>query len=635
MYKLFTRYFLWLFIFIAADSPYSFAQNSILVNLGSANCSTPTAPVFSLFGSPLTPAPSVLALCDLSNQLPDYFNTFIAYNPKDNKIYICDIRTGVSKVWVMDVGLPGNIACPPNIPDTPTYSYSYLPNNFEFDNNGNLWSFRNYNDTTGLCVMDRFDVTTGNVLFTKTLQFPLSNLPNTLGSGDLAILPNGRMFVVFGNFPSQLYEVTNYETGTSNATATYLQTMPNNTYGMAYLNGLLEITGTDEVSSCYYYTYDISNNILGSQQVFQNGQSPIDNTSVTPAIGATKQLIGATLVNSNTANLIYEVYVRNMGNVILNNINATDDLGAAFGAANVSNVTAVFETGNNTNGLTLNSNYNGTTDINLLNAGQNLPNQTSAAPNYYFKLLISCTVTNLSTKNIYYNSAIGNATIGSGAAVVDVADSSNNGPAAVVDPNNDGNPSEPGENVPTPFSFNALVPVHFISVNASLMNSTTAIIKWSVATPTVDADKFDIEYSADGITWSSLAQVDIVNPAQGSYQYQQQNIPAANIYYRIKEIDNNGYYTFSKVVVLDADKAGSSYAIFPNPADNYIEINASYGVNGNSTVELFDAVGRKLISNIIINATVKINTADLPNGTYLIRIKNNENSTAQKVLIVH
>src|ERR1700761_1591303 len=107
MCKPFTRYFLLLLLFIITRT-YSFAQNSILVNLGSANCSTPTSPVFSLFGSPLTAAPSVLALCDLSDQLPDYYNTFIAYNPKDNKIYICDTRTGVSKVWVMDIGLPGN-----------------------------------------------------------------------------------------------------------------------------------------------------------------------------------------------------------------------------------------------------------------------------------------------------------------------------------------------------------------------------------------------------------------------------------------------------------------------------------------------------------------------------------------------
>ena len=635
MYKFFTRQFLSVFVLASVFGIHSFAQNSILVNLGSANCSTPTTPAFSLFENPLSANPSVLALCNLTNQLPDYFNVFVAYNPKDNNIYICDTRYGYSKVWVMDMGLPDSISCPDSIPVTPTYTYNYLPNNFEFDNNGNLWSFRDYNDTTGICTMDQFDVTTGTVLFTQTLQFPLGNLPNTLSSGDLSILPNGRMFAVFGNNPSQLYEITNYMSGSGIATATYLQTMPQNTYGMAYLNGLLEITGTDEVSSCYYYTYNISNQtLIPIAQVFQNGQSPIDNTSVTPAIGSTKQLISVTQLNTTTADLTYEVYVRNMGNVILNNINAIDDLGAVYGEGNVSNVSVSFESGGNDAGLTLNSDYNGTTDINLLAPGQSLPNQILNNTNYFFKLLISCRVSNMFTDKTYYNSAIGTGNVGSGTNTINVSDSSNNGPPSVVDPNNDGNASEPGENIPTPFHYTSMVPVTFTNVSAALLNTTTSIIKWSVATPTVNANTFNVEYSSDGKNWSTLGQINITNTNQGNYEYKQANIPAGNIYYRIEEIDVNGYNTLSRIVSLNGNNGGG-YSIFPNPADNYIQVTAPYNITGSSSLELFDAIGRKLIDNTMTSSTAELNTSGLPNGTYLLRIKNNENIITQKVLIAH
>jgi hypothetical protein len=635
MCKYFTKHFLSLFFIFAILSSSSFAQNSVLVNLGSATCSNPTAPTFSLTRNPLDSSSSILTLCDLSQQLPDYFNAFIAYNPKDNKIYLDDIRLGdSSKVWVLDVGLPGNITCPASIPLTPTYEYSFVPNNFEFDNNGNLWSFSNYDPTTGLCTMNNFDVTTGNSLFTKQLQFPVSLSPNTLLSGDVTILPNGRMFVVFGNFPSQLYEVTNYNGGTDTATATYLQTMPQSTYGLAYLNGLLEITGTDEVSSCYYYTYDFSNNILTGPLPFQNGQSPIDNTSLTATVGVTKQLATATKVNSNTADLTYYVYVRNMGNVLLNNINVSDDLATAFGAANISNVSTSFIAGANNAGLTLNSSYNGITDTFLLNQGQNLPNLISNDSNYFFKLQINCRVTNLNTTTTYLNSAIGNASIGNGASLISLSDSSNNGSPDVVDPNNNDNPSDPGENVPTPFSFANIVPVHFVNVTATLANSNTSLIKWTVATPTINATKFEVEYSKDGISWAMLTQVNVSNINQSSYQYQQQNIPSGNIYYRIKEIDDNGYATYSRIVSLNNNNE-NAYVIFPNPANSYIEVSAPYGINGNSEIELFDAIGRKLIDNTITTSTAELNTTNLPTGTYLLRIKNSENITTQKVLIAH
>jgi len=568
----------------------------------------------------------------MSQQEPDYFSVFIAYNPKDNKIYVCDTRTGVSRVWQLNMGLPATVTCP-NIPLNPTYTYPYLPNNFEFDNNGDLWSFHDYNDTTGVAIMDRFDVTTGNVFSTTTLQFPAGNFPNTLSSGDVTILPNGRMFVVFGDGPSQLYEVLGYNNNSQPATAVYLQTLPQNTFGLAYLNGQLEITGTDHFSQCYYYQYDIFHNTLSAPFPFQNGLAPIDNTSISPAIGSTKQLLNATKVDNTTYDLTYEVYVRNMGNVMLNNINATDDLSAAFGAANVSNVSVSFEPGANNAGLTLNNSYNGTTDINILNPGQNLNNQILSNTDYYFAVEVKCRISNLFLDKVYFNSAIGTGTIGTGDGIVNVSDSSNNGPSDNVDPNANGNAGDTGENVPTPFSEE--LPVHFVNVNATWTSAGAALINWSIATPTVDAGKFEVQYSIDGATWKTLKQVNVQNASQSNYQCDQQNISSSTIYYRIKEIDNNGFYTYSKIVLLKNKTSSNDYVIFPNPAHNYVQVTAPYGVNGNYSVDLFDAVGRKIISNIITTSTTELNTSKLPAGSYMLRIKHNDDVTTQKVLIMH
>ena len=224
------------------------------------------------------------------------------------------------------MGLPANISCPAVIDSIPDYAYSYISNNFEFDNNGDLWSFSNYNDTTGQCHMDKFDVNTGAVINTRLVQFPAGNFPTSISSGDFTILPNGRMFATLGSFPSRLYEITNYSSTTTNATATFLDTLPQSCFGIAYLNGQLEITGSDFSGNCYYYQYHISTNTLDSVKSFQSGQFPIDNTSITPSLGVTKQLVNTIKVNENTADLTYEIYARNLGNVALNNINVSDNL---------------------------------------------------------------------------------------------------------------------------------------------------------------------------------------------------------------------------------------------------------------------------------------------------------------------
>jgi hypothetical protein len=623
-------------LLIVTLSQHTFAQNSLLVNFGTSSCSGSGIPAFSFIKDPLTDLPSPLISCELSHQLPNIFGVFVAYNPKDNKIYVADIRTFTeTKIWALDMGLPANISCPVMLDSIPDYSYSYISNNFEFDNNGDLWSFSNYNDTTGQCSIDKFDIKTGNVINTRQVQFPNGNFPTAITSGDLTILPNGRMFATLGSFPSRLYEITNYNTAT-NATATFLGILPNPCFGIAYLNGQLEITGTDFNGTCYYYKYDISSNILDSAKNFQDGQLPIDNASITPSLGVTKQLVSRIKINENTADLTYEIYVRNLGNVALNNINVTDDLASVYGSGNISNISVAFAQGGNAANLVLNTSYNGNTDNNLLIANQNLVNQTSINEDYFLKLRLSFRVTNLNSANIYLNSAVGSATIGSVGTLsfINVSDSSNDGPQQAVDPNNNGNATEQGENNPTPFNLSSL-PVKFISITASLADKTSAIVKWVVATPTVNSNKFEVEFSSDGKNWTKIGEIKISNTNQGNYSFLHTNIQAGNIYYRIKETDIDGAWVYSNIVLLHNKNTSANFVVFPNPASDFIIITAPANGTGKTQIILYDAAGKKLYISMMTAASKEINTGSLPDGIYVLKIVSEEMSTTQKIMIMH
>lgn len=630
--KLFRKIFalLWLISFLTTRE--CDGQNALLINFGTNSC-TDSVPSFSLIRDPLSDTSSALTSCKVSAQVPNIFSVFIAYNPKENNLYLADVRSGTNtKIWRLNIGLPASINCP-SLDSAPDYSYNYVSNNFEFDNNGNLWSFSNYNDTLGQCSIDNFDVATGVILNTRIVQFPQGYFPTSISSGDLTILPNGRMFATLGSFPSKLYEIKNYNT-TTNATATFLDTLPQSCYGIAYLNAKLELTGTDFGGNCYYYLYNISNGILDSAKNFQAGQLPIDNTSITPSIGLAKQVVGMTKVNDNTADLTYEIYAKNLGNVALNNVNISDNLASVYGAENIADIHVAFAQDGNAANLQLNPSYNGDTDTLLLLPGQNLNNQSGDNQDYFIKLRISVRVSNLNPAVIYENSAIGTATIGSIGTLSfsDVVDSSNNGPSSAVDPNNDGNATEPGENNATPFNFGAL-PVKFLNIGANIINKTSALIKWSVATPTVKSDIFNVEYSTDGKNWNVIGDITINNTNQDSYEFIHQHIPQGNLYYRVKETDIGGESVYSPTVFLRNNTL--DFVIYPNPANNVINIIFPATFSGSTMITLYDATGRQIISRRADTKNIYLDVSALSQGVYTLKIANTAITASKKIIVKH
>jgi hypothetical protein len=610
-----------------------FAQNSLLVNFGSNTCVAPTQPSFSLIKNPLGNNPIVLTQCAMGNQLPNFYAVFISYNPKDNNIYIADVRTFTqSRIWRLDVGLPEAIACPLNIPATPTYTHNYVSNNFEFDNNGDLWSFSNFDGVNGRCNLDKFDVETGNIINTRVLQFPTGNFPTAITSGDLCILPNGRMFATLGDSPSRLYEIENYTAPNTTVAVKFLQALPNSCYGIAYLNGLLEVTGTNLTNSCYYFTYDFTNNVLSEQKPFQNGQAPIDNTSITPTIGSTKRLVSATKINANTADIVYEIFVRNMGNTILNEVNIIEDLGKVFGAANVSDVAASFVPGNNVAGLTLNPSFNGTTETMVLQPGQSLPNQTGNNQDYFVKVQVSCRVTNLSAQQVYLNSAIATATINNEVDKVIITDSSNNGLPDVVDPNNNVNPTESGENIPTPFDF-SLLPVKFLGFEGRLNKSTISELRWRIAVPTSGADYFEIQWSEDAAAWKKGGMYPITNTMQSDYYFLHEHNAPPELYYRLKQVDKDGVFIYSSIIKL-RQTSKEVIQMYPNPAADFITITLPANRQDRARIMLYDMNGRRLVEQFATGFSTTIPVSKLPAGLYRMVITQGTLIESKQITII-
>lgn len=153
------------------------------------------------------------------------------------------------------------------------------------------------------------------------------------------------------------------------------------------------------------------------------------------AVGLAKRVIPAPVNNGDGSHtLSYGFRIENVGDVVLNNLQLTDNLSTTFGAA----IFAIDAVSSPT--LTVNNAYDGVATATLLAGSDSLPPGTAATVN------LTVTVTPGATLGPYTNSAEAGATTPAGATLTDLSDN-----AAVVDENGNGNPGDDSD--PTPVAF--------------------------------------------------------------------------------------------------------------------------------------------------------------------------------------
>ncbi|MCC7370482.1 MAG: DUF11 domain-containing protein [Chloroflexi bacterium] len=172
-----------------------------------------------------------------------------------------------------------------------------------------------------------------------------------------------------------------------------------------------------------------------------NNTATDTNTVVdVPRIGLAK-LDGAVADNGDgTFTVPYLFTLRNYGNTPLTNVQITDNLATTFAGA--SGFTVVAGSLSATGGLTTNAAYNGSSVTSLLAPGNTLAVGATATVSFRVRVAPG------PVQGPFSNSATASGTSPSNTPTTDLSDDGTD-----PDPNNDGNPNQPGENDPTQIIF--------------------------------------------------------------------------------------------------------------------------------------------------------------------------------------
>jgi hypothetical protein len=171
------------------------------------------------------------------------------------------------------------------------------------------------------------------------------------------------------------------------------------------------------------------------------------------------------------------------------------------------------------------------------------------------------------------------------------------------------------------------LPVSWLFAKAEVRQSD-AWISWATGYEQ-NADRFIIEYSKDGVRFQAAGEVAAKNLSSGSsYGFRHTRPGAGTLYYRIKQVDLNGNYTYSQTLLLVIREGMREPVVFPNPAVTNLQVVLPSGSHYNE-LELYSMDGRRL-KRLRLNGneqSVTLAVQDLPKGTYQLRITNQQQTS--------
>lgn len=173
------------------------------------------------------------------------------------------------------------------------------------------------------------------------------------------------------------------------------------------------------------------------------------------------------------------------------------------------------------------------------------------------------------------------------------------------------------------------LPVEMVYFEASIVKNNV-VLEWSTATE-LNNDFFEVQRSLDGIEFKVLDEVQgkgTTDETQVYYYNDQDPVPGFQ-YYRLRQIDYDGVFEYSDIIVVEYVPNGSVFKanLFPNPSIEK-ELTVELQTNDLTSpviVSVLDLGGRILISERFEMGTIKnelvLNVSDLKSGAYLIRIQ--------------
>ncbi|MFK7906075.1 MAG: hypothetical protein AB8B69_13160, partial [Chitinophagales bacterium] len=162
------------------------------------------------------------------------------------------------------------------------------------------------------------------------------------------------------------------------------------------------------------------------------------------------------------------------------------------------------------------------------------------------------------------------------------------------------------------------LPIELLQFDAYLDKHQNAQLTW-ITTSEINNSHFEVQRSSNGKDFEAIGKMTGKGTSSEihSYRFEDYNLPTytSTVYFRLKQMDFNGQFTFSKVIALSLQNEDTA-KVWYNAAQNSFEV-VTVEVG---ELQIFDAVGRLVRVFGVIEGSQVFDLQGLESGVYAYRL---------------
>ncbi|MEO0776093.1 MAG: T9SS type A sorting domain-containing protein, partial [Bacteroidota bacterium] len=178
------------------------------------------------------------------------------------------------------------------------------------------------------------------------------------------------------------------------------------------------------------------------------------------------------------------------------------------------------------------------------------------------------------------------------------------------------------------YQSNIPLPVELLSFEGYKKDDAVQLI-WETSSESNNRG-FEIQKSSDGKSWRSIGFTKS-SRATNKYEFVDQSIQPGAHYYRLKQVDFNGQFEYSKIISLSFYSQNEAFLVYPNPVASTVQIETSIS---QYDIAILDANGKVVQTHQNFSFSTSLDLSTLATGIYSIELTHYPSGQILKETIV-